>query len=254
MKRTFRFGLVGLMIESILAQTSVTLVADQWCPYNCEPDAARPGYAIEIATEVFAKHGVDVQYQLIPWTRAVEMTRSGHFDAIVGAIPIEAEDFLFGAEPIGQVRHTLYTTADSPWSYQSITSLPSIRLGAIQDYSYGPDLTAYIETHREDSSVSVIGGTDALNRLIQMLAKERIDVLVEDRTVMNYHLSMSSDKVTPELREAGTAAADFIYIAFSPSTSTGARYQQWLDDGIRGLRDSGRLSEILTHYGLEDWQ
>ena len=42
-------GAVSQTWTTAATAETVTLRADVWCPFNCEPDAASPGYMIEIA-------------------------------------------------------------------------------------------------------------------------------------------------------------------------------------------------------------
>lgn len=252
MRKIVRFLLALLPLFALASQTEkITLVADEWCPYNCVPDTTLPGYAVEIAAEVFRKHGIEVEYLLLPWTRAIAMTRSGTYQGIIGAIPVEAEGFLFGSEPIGLVRHTIYTSTDTDWLYKSLESLSDIRLGVIQDYSYGTELTAYIAKHQKSSAVTVINGNSAIDSLTLMLNAGRIDAFVEDHSVFRFFQSTQQRKI--DVREAGVAASDEIFIAFSPQDPKAKQYRDWLDQGIQQLRQNGRLREILARYQLEDW-
>ena len=64
--------------SSLLAQTAaptaktITLAADEWCPYNCaEEDKAKPGYMIEIAQAILGKAGYTVEYKTMAFQRAI---------------------------------------------------------------------------------------------------------------------------------------------------------------------------------------
>jgi polar amino acid transport system substrate-binding protein len=74
---------------------TMTIVADEWCPYNCKPDGEKSGFLIDIARKIFEKHGHGVVYQTMPWEQAINKTRSGDFDALVGAAPEDAPGFIF---------------------------------------------------------------------------------------------------------------------------------------------------------------
>lgn len=54
-----KFLILAVSIFSLSTQVKaeevITLVADEWCPYNCVPNSEKPGYAIEIAQEIFNK-------------------------------------------------------------------------------------------------------------------------------------------------------------------------------------------------------
>ncbi|MEQ1790535.1 MAG: hypothetical protein ABL857_08835, partial [Rickettsiales bacterium] len=38
-------------------QTTINIVADEWCPFNCDPESDKPGYVIELAKEIFKPYG-----------------------------------------------------------------------------------------------------------------------------------------------------------------------------------------------------
>jgi len=40
--------LLSLFLISPAIADTITIRADVWCPYNCEPDSEKPGYMIEI--------------------------------------------------------------------------------------------------------------------------------------------------------------------------------------------------------------
>jgi polar amino acid transport system substrate-binding protein len=84
-----------------------------------------------------------------------------------------------------------------------------------------------------------------------LLAANRIDVLIEDRTVFEYFLYNSG--VADEFDPAGVAGMEPVYIAFSPNLADAPRYADILTRGMKELRQSGALSDILKTYGLEDW-
>ena len=75
----------------------ITIVADEWCPFNCEPNSKAPGFMIEIATEIFSKAGHSVNYSTMDWDEALTAVRKGEFKAIVGAANEDAPDSIFVA-------------------------------------------------------------------------------------------------------------------------------------------------------------
>src|SRR5688572_12634344 len=80
---------------------TVALRADEWCPYNCAPESDRPGYAVEIAREVFAAAGRTLDYDILTCTRSVEDARTGRYAGVIGALVEDASGFVFPAEPVG---------------------------------------------------------------------------------------------------------------------------------------------------------
>ena len=72
----------------------VVIAADPWCPHNCEAGSEHEGYMIDIAREAFGLAGIDVEYVNMSWARALQQARDGYIDAVVGALPGDAPDFV----------------------------------------------------------------------------------------------------------------------------------------------------------------
>ena len=249
-----------LMLVNILSITfgnaganKISLVADEWCPYNCAPSNANPGFMVEIAQYGLAKAGHTVNYKIVPWTRAINEVRQGKYHGIIGAGKEETPDFVFPAQEQGQAVHTFFVLKNNAWRYQDLASLAQIRLGVIQDYSYGNLQQNYILPHQHDrQKVQILSGDTALAQNIKKLQKGRIDALIESKAVFEYHLFSTS---TPnEFILAGVAYRENVYVAFSPAQPQSAEYAQLLTESITELRSTGKLAEILKKYGVTDWK
>ena len=246
----FWFGSLFSFISLGHTET-ITIRADLWCPYNCDPDSDMPGYIIEIARQIFEKAGNSVDYQILNWARAIEETRQGNFDAIVGAYKHDAPDFVFPESAQGQAVDMFYTTGDSLWRYTSSDSLAGTTIGIIKDYSYGEKLDTYIK--KNPNQFVVLHGSDVFSRNIKMLLLGRTTALIANKSVMDRHFSIERN-LTGRIVEAGIATVENVYIAFSPGNPRSKIYARILSDGIATLRTSGELKKILEKYKLTDWQ
>lgn len=249
MKTRFIAGFLFFFLTPSLSLGAerITLVADAWCPYNCEPNAGKPGFMIEVARDIFRQHGIDVDYKILPWGRAIQMTREGKFDAIVGAYKTDAPDFIFPALPMAESQQTFYATQNSPWKYTSINSLKGLSLGTIKNYSYGDSIDNYIVEH--PTEVQAVSGEDAVQKNINKLLAGRIQTFVEDRAVMNYYIANAPEKFS--IKEAGHEDLYQVYIAFSPNPNkpNSARYAKILSEGLKDYKSSGKLKAVWAKYG-----
>ncbi len=228
---------------------TVIIAADPWCPHNCTAGSDREGYAIDIARAVFAEAGYRVEYINTGWARAIQLAKDNHADAVAGAFRGDVPNFVFPQEPSGVSRTHLYTNAESQWVYKGIASLKGHTLLAINGYSYSPELDSYIERNRENQgSVWLLSGPDPLARAIILLDQHRTDVFVEDELVMNWALQNQADLPVP--RNAGEIYRAPFFIAFSPANPNAAELARILSGGIKNLRQSGRLNDILAGYGV----
>ena len=230
---------------------TLVIAGDIWCPVNCQPGSERPGIFVELAREIFAEAGIEVQYKALNWARTLQMVRRGELNAAVGAGVEDAPDFLFGATPVASSRSCFFTLPDSTWRFTGTASLAGQRLGVINDYSYGDELNTYIALHHGDSErIQIAAGDTALALNIGKLTHGRVDVVLENAWVMQAMLA--SQGRAGDLREAGCRAPDVpIYLAFSPVLESSPRYVAIFEQGLQRYRANGRLQALLAAYGVQ---
>ncbi len=233
---------------------TITLAADVWCPFNCDPGGEPPGYMVEVAKAVFEPRGHTVSYQVLPWARAVAFARRGDIIGLIGPYKADVPDFIFPDNELAMIGFSIFVAADVDWNYTGLGSLTHISLGVINDYAYSPEIDDYILTYMSETNrIQVASGERPLVTNIQKLLHGRIDALIETPPV--FHYAAGALGVADRLKSAGTAVAPQpAYIAFSPKAPQAESYARILSDGIAELRRSGRLSEILARYGLTDWK
>ena len=80
MKQTLSIAIIALTGTLTAYQAiadTISLRADIWPPYNATPGSDKPGYIVEIATEIWNNEGHQVNYATVPWERAISEARSG---------------------------------------------------------------------------------------------------------------------------------------------------------------------------------
>lgn len=244
-----------LMLVASVSLRAETLViaADIWCPINCATNTEQPGIFVELTREIFAESGIDVHYETRNWARVLQQVRSGEVNAAIGAGHEDAPDFLFTQTPVALSRNCFYTLSDSQWRFSGVESLQGVRLGVINDYSYGEALNAYVAAQRSDREgrVQVASGDRALALNLSKLRHRRIDVMIENTWVVQHQLREQG--VEEGLREAGCRQPDMpIYLAFSPALKTSVEHVRIFEQGLRRYRESGRLAALLQRYGVSE--
>ncbi|HYX39072.1 MAG TPA: transporter substrate-binding domain-containing protein [Oligoflexus sp.] len=231
----------------------ISVRADPYCPYNCEPGSEKMGYMIDIAKAVFERAGHKIDYQSLNWARAVEETRQGKFMAIVGGLKTDAPDFVYPDVAVGSSQSCFFTKADSKWTYEGVKSLESMKLGVVKSYSFGDTLDPYIKANaRNPKRIDYVSGDTALDLNIKKLLSNRIGVVLDDSAVIGYELKGRG--LTDGVKVAGCDQAKEIFMAFSPQHPKAKEYAALLTSGIAKLRASGELNTIMARYGLKDWK
>lgn len=232
---------------------TIVIGADPWCPHNCEAGSEREGYMVDLARDILGEAGYTVEYVNLSWARALQMTREGQLDAVVGAFITDAPDFVFPDIPQGHSSIALFTHPDNPWHYSGIESLNGQKLLVINGYSYTETLDRYIKQHQADQEkVWVISGPSPLNRAIGLLEQDRTDIFVEDEYVMAWWAMNAGKSVNPP-RESGLIGVTDAFVAFSPAREDAKALAQLLSEGTRQRIYDGRAQQILENYGLTLW-
>lgn len=227
----------------------IELRADQWCPFNCVPDSSAPGFMVELAREALAPFGHEVRYANLNWSRSLAEVRVGTVNGVIGTDTDESPDLVFGA-PLAKYQEAAVFRRNEARPIATPQDLQGLRLGGIQDYDYAAALLDYIESNKTDpTQVQLLSGDNGLHRNLQKLLNHRIDLILEERSVLLHALNALGlrDQVDVIAQEAVTP----LYIGFSPALDSSALYASQLSQGLERLKLSGRYDEILTRYGLE---
>lgn len=247
---------LALCSASALAWADViSLRADPWCPYNCDPAAEHPGILIEIAKVVFERAGHQIDYRILNWARAKLETKNGTINGAVGMAK-DADtmpEYVFGENELAVSQFCYFVRDGYAWQFQGVPSLETEVLGVLTGYGYYTDLDAYIERNKGTPKVEAVGGDDPLKPNINKLIRNRLTVVVEDRLVMEYTLKQM--ELTGKVKSAGCVDfMDKVHIAFSKANPKSPEYAKILSDGVAQLRQSGELKKILDAYGVSDWK
>ena len=245
------------LAAALPVQKTVTLSADVWCPYNCDPKSPRPGFMVEIAQRAFAKENVQVRYVLRPWSQAIDDARGGRIAGIIGASVRDARDFIFPAVAQGRMVNKFFVRKGTRWRFDGVKSLEARTLAAVADYSYdGGVLDLYLAQHQSTPARVVLASGDTpLADNVKKLLDGKVDVVVEDARVMGYYAM--TQHLVDQIEEAGElplSKNSDLFVAFSPADPNAPRYAARLAETMQELRRSGELQKILAVYGVKDWE
>lgn len=204
-------GIGPLLVSSARADV-IELRADPWCPFNCTPGSAAPGFMVELTREALTPFGYEVRYAQLNWSRSLVQVRSGEITRI--------------------------------------SELTGLRLGATRDYDYTTEVLEHIAARSpEPGEIQLLSGNDALARNLRKLLAGRIDVMVEGHSALLYQLQQLG--LQDQVVLLPHAQSSSLHIGFSPRHPRSALYVRQMEQGLAELRRSGRYRAILARYGLK---
>lgn len=244
---------VSIFYSAASVADTISIRADNWYPINGEPGSENPGFMIELAQTIFKDNGHQVDYQTLPWKRAVQQTAEGTFDCVVGAYKDDVPDFVFPKEHWGLDQAFFFVQKDDSWSYTDLQALAasSATLALVGGYNYSEEFDAFAKANA--SKVQYVNADNALENNIKKVLAGRATATIESKLVMSAKLKDLGLK--GQLKTAGALQEPTeMYIACSPKKSSSQAYVDMIDKGTQTLRASGKLAEILSKYGVEDWK
>lgn len=240
------FFLTLMSLEGVFAKESVLRVrADDWCPYNCHPRSVNRGHLIELLDGWAAKEKLSVDYQLVPWSRALLDTRAGYNEVIVGVSTADAEGMNMSI-PLAEDK-TCFFTAGSKWTYRKPSDLNKLKsLGMAQDYIW-PNLV--IEWVNENPfKVQKATGERPLEANIKKLVGGRVEALIENSDVVKYYRRL--DPESEVVKESGCLKPFTIHIAFTKRNKNSQHWKKSFDRYVLELKKNGELDRIVQKYGV----
>jgi polar amino acid transport system substrate-binding protein len=233
---------------------TIILAADEWAPFNIQPNKQPEGYMVTIAREVFNRHNIDIVYKVVPWNRALEGAKKGEYTGAIGPSKTEAPYLVFPDEELARNHMSYWVKKGNPWRFTDHNSVSGITLGIIEGYNYQEWLNTYIQTYRNDKSkIQIVFGEAPAEMNLRKLIIGRVGAIVDSEATIRYTAKQLNllDDIEIAGRDNETC---YGYIAFTPTNPRATEFARMLSEGIVLLRASGRLQEILSVYGLKDWK
>jgi polar amino acid transport system substrate-binding protein len=248
-----KFATIALILSFTVVSNAkdkiVTLRSDVWCPYVCD-DKKNPGALVELSELVFGYEGYKIDFKTLSWARAVSDTEKGLFNGIVGASHSDAPTFVFPKIIPLSMNSCFYTHPDSKWTYKGHSSLVKAKLGASIGYTYGEEADTYIEKNKANkAAVELIGGDDPSLSNIKKLQAKRLDVIIDDRNVLNYNLRKNKD-LNFQPRSAGCLKPIDLSLGFSPKLPESKEFAKAFDTGLEKAKANGNHKKIIEKYGI----
>ncbi|KUP94282.1 substrate-binding periplasmic protein [Tritonibacter horizontis] len=242
----------GVVLATAASAETVSIRADNWCPYNCEPGSEQPGYMIEVLQQALEPHGYSIDYQNMNWVRSLAQAEAGEITGVVGASEEEVPGFRL-SPILGVWDLAIAVRKGEAIDMSTAAPFEGRTVGAIRGYEYGGAITEYIEAHEGDTSVvQLVGGDAPLESNLKKLAAGRVDMVPDDAAVLRYtiaNLGLSDEFVLISVDEPSP-----LYAAFSPNVDMSGDLAAHVEAAVADMRADGRLASIMERYGLSDWQ
>ena len=236
------------------------MVADNWCPFNCDPaDKENPGFLIEVAKKVFEPQGYTINYSNVPWTRAIEEVMAGKYDILIAASHEETPGVIYPEGAAVSCGFDVFVKNDSEFVWNGVDSIKNQRIGGVQNYNYSKAIIDYIDANRKTAghNIQIMRGDNALATNIKKLLGNRIDVLFENSAVLNHKLQQMPAELarlgltgTPKKVGMADSKETLCYLGFTPAKERSKKLAHMLTEGAKALEADGTMAALRKKYGM----
>ena len=191
---------LSLFAVESAAKKILTLATTDWCPYTCDYQGHKHGLVGDKLEKILSKYGITLSVISYPWSRAIDLANQGKVDGLLTASHSEAPELHFSASPIGWYQMCFYTSTSNAWRYDGTMKFGNNILAIIQNYGYGEPLDSYIK-NKPDALLSITGA-NTTKRLIELLLKDRANIIIEDSAVLDWFSAKQSIN-TENIKKSG---------------------------------------------------
>ncbi|WP_028450381.1 substrate-binding periplasmic protein [Chitinibacter tainanensis] len=226
----------------------ITLANGEWPPILGEKLPGY-GYGSQIVSRAFALQGITVNYEFMPWRRALEETRGGRFHGTLlwTSTPERRTDFYYSL-PVYRSQTVLFYHRQQPVSWRDPESLRHSRVGMSNGYFYGPRWRSL----QQQQWFQV----DQANNDAQSLAKlyaGRIAAFPCEEVVCDYLIGTT---LPPQARfsllyDPNPVHSENLHLLISKKIPQGDWLVKQFDRGLQRMRQTGELTRLLAQAKLQ---
>ncbi|MBL1375776.1 transporter substrate-binding domain-containing protein [Zobellella iuensis] len=243
MKRTLIVMAAMWMASANSHANTVTAAQDPWPPFVTD-DQAMPGVSVEILAAALKTQGMEVDFKIMPWSRALEETSKGRLDLLPATwFTQERTEYLVYSESYLENELSFIKRADDGFEFTDISSLNGKSVGVVRGYGYGDEFLSAANFNKPEAN-------DLVSNLKKLMA-QRIDLTLEDKLV-----ALSS------MKEAGLESQDFAFSSTALSTNplhvtsgkanpNSTLYIEAYNRGLAEIKSNGTFDAILAKYGIK---
>lgn len=243
------FPLVLLMVAGVAQAAELRLRGPDDYPFTGTPGTDHPGFFVEAAEAIFASHGEQTDYKMVPWNAMIAGGESGLYDCLLGIHTSEAPDLNFTSEAWTVMSPHLFVRTEDPLKYEDLSSFQSRRVGVIK----GSRMEAALEPLKKfkPGQLKVISQNAGMDELVRQLRFGEIDVIASPQREMLHYMQTNKHDLNKLFRDAGTFTKPVpLYVACS-NKRNGPELVEWLNQGRLDLMRSGKWQELKKKYDVE---
>ncbi|PHR57062.1 MAG: hypothetical protein COA44_06630 [Arcobacter sp.] len=241
-----------ILLTTSIQASVLNLSAEENCPYACNDQAKDKGFVVDIITQVYKQVGYEVIYTSSKdYKPMLEGLEKGEYDLMIGVSPSKDTKLIYMKKPLGYTHNVIAMPKYSKWTYSSDNDLKELQLAVIKELIYSEALTKHIKKFkRHPSKIQILSGHLARKHNLKKLRFDKVTAIIDDRVSLRYFYFLK--KKPFGFKIVHTSESMPIHIAFAPKGYRAKKYATLLYKGLKKLKGSQELKDIMKKYGLSE--
>jgi len=237
-------ALLGMLLiaQGAGAQT-LRMAGDAWAPYS-DVSLLNGGLSTDLVRTALTRAGYTVEYDQVPWARAIHGVGEGRYDILINAWYSEDRTLIgefSGEYMINRLR--FLKRKDSNIDYQTLAQLHPYSIAVVRSYAYSPAF----DSDTALKKVPVVSFSTA----VRMLAAGRVDLTVEDEYAARVALGHEPDEVRDSVEFLPKSLSEnSLHILVSLKNPDHEKIVADFDKAIAAMKADGSYDRLLKLHGL----
>lgn len=238
------FLILVLLVSSPIKAEKLRISSIDWQPYSGR-ELTNGGIFNQLVTQAFLRAGYDVEYEYVPWGRALARAYNGQVD-VVSPIYLSAkrQEKLGFSDAVYRVDSKLITLAGSTMTFDgTMTSLRPYTIGLLRYSALAPPLKM--------AGIQVVEYTEQ-HQHIGLLLKQRVDALLLASEVFFFQQKILKPDLAPTTFRVLSPAYSSLDLHIAVSKKR-ADYQAIIDafnHGLAAMKADGTYETLLQQAGI----
>ena len=242
---------LALLCLSGLAQSEtkdkpIRIATGEYIPF-CSSSSKHKGFASHVVSEAFARQGYKVEYNFLPWKRAILQAKNNDYDATSWWVYTDerAEDFLFSDKLLETATYFFYLKTQTPnFNWAEFDDLTGYRIGITRGYHYSDEFQAYRKAGK--ASFEVVN-EDEQN--FKRLLYKRIDLFPVNVVVgLELLRARFAPHVMPQVAfHPNPVTSKSGFLMFPKKGGRSEELQANFNAGLKSIREDGSYEKMLNN-------
>ena len=222
----------------------IAVTCDEWPPY-IEQNPQIKGIVWTLLNEAFESASIEIDWELLPWSRAMALARVGKKAGVACAWYSDErnQDFAY-SEPYLVNRLSMIKLKGLEIRWQTLRDL--------QDYQFAQVRGAVVSKAFDEAKFIKKAMTPSTSDALRLVLYARADLYADDEA--NIMATLRKDYPDFESKVEFVErpiSANKLYFISSRKRSDHLRLINTFNTGLKHLKASGRYTEILENYGMD---